>query len=676
MLNKLAWRNARRSVKNYFVYLFTMILITALMFAFHSMIFSDDIQQLSSDAGMFAMMIGMVTVFIVLLVIWLIHYMVRFMAERRSREFGLYLLMGFRKKQVARLFLKENTLLGFFAFLLGLIPGIFFQQVLTTLIYAVLQTEYHLKLVLKWEIFAMTAGIYAGAYFLALFRNHRRFRKLNIRGLLDQERENEKEVSGNSMSARWLFFLSVAYIVGFGVLMYRGKITMGSVWFLILGLLAAVYLMYIGLSAFLVAYIRKGGKSVWNHGNVFVLRQLASKIRTMRFTMGTLTVLFAVALVGISCALMLNRFQLTQSDEKWPFDVAVYRQEPDADFEQEEAAVRSCNTVVSSHVYRIWRNETTTWRDALLQVTSGVSDDSSYFRYDTYMLLSDYNFLRRMLGREEVSLGENEYLVQIKGRLRHVAETIAERPVNIGRKDYYCAGIETEGFEQNGQNGADYLLIVPDSAASEMTPYYSLYMAEIEGSAAPELQEKLYELQGINGGQGMLYDDWYEWEAADQDHGYGTDTMYVTNSSVLIKSDETYRMRFIFSVMMFPLFYIGLVFLCVALTVLAVQQLSDAGKYRKRYEILRRLGMREKDLHRVILRQIAIYYLCPFLAGMLLSGGICAYISDAFVSQTGVPDPVWYYFGSAVLMFGGIYLIYFCMTYLEFEKSLRSGKNA
>ena len=53
-------------------------------------------------------------------------------------------------------------------------------------------------------------------------------------------------------------------------------------------------------------------------------------------------------------------------------------------------------------------------------------------------------------------------------------------------------------------------------------------MAEIEGSAAPELQEKLYELQGINGGQGMLYDDWYEWEAADQDHGYGTDTMYVT----------------------------------------------------------------------------------------------------------------------------------------------------
>lgn len=311
----------------------------------------------------------------------------------------------------------------------------------------------------------------------------------------------------------------------------------------------------------------------------------------------------------------------------------------------------------------------------MAQMTAGVNDDSSYFRYDTFLLLSDYNALRIMLGRDAVSLGEDEYLVQIKRRLADQAEQIVrEHALIVGGREYHCVGFETDGFEQNGHNGADYLLVVSDSAAAELTPYYSLYMADIEGDAPAGLKEQLYEMQGVSADGEMLYDDWYDWEALNDDHGYGTDTMYVTNSSVLIRSEETWHMRFTFSIMMFPLFYIGLVFLCVALTVLAVEQLSDTDKYRKRYEILRRLGMDERELRQTVLRLLVIYYLCPFLAGVLLSGGICAYISQAFVAQTGVPDPVWFYFGSAVLIFGGIYLVYFFMTYAEFTNDVKTSR--
>jgi hypothetical protein len=40
MINKLAFRNAKRSIKDYLVYLITMVVISSLMFAFNSMIFS------------------------------------------------------------------------------------------------------------------------------------------------------------------------------------------------------------------------------------------------------------------------------------------------------------------------------------------------------------------------------------------------------------------------------------------------------------------------------------------------------------------------------------------------------------------------------------------------------------------------------------------------------------
>ena len=124
MFGKLAFRNVRRSARDYLVYVLTMTFIVALMFAFNSIIFSRDIQKMYELAGMMAAMIGIATFFIVLIVAWLINYMVRFILEKRSREFGIYLLVVVKKKEIARLYFAENLLLGAGAFLVGLIVTI------------------------------------------------------------------------------------------------------------------------------------------------------------------------------------------------------------------------------------------------------------------------------------------------------------------------------------------------------------------------------------------------------------------------------------------------------------------------------------------------------------------------------------------------------------------------
>lgn len=48
-------------------------------------------------AGMMAAMVGIATFFIVWIIAWLIHYMVRFILGKRSREFGIYLLIGMKR---------------------------------------------------------------------------------------------------------------------------------------------------------------------------------------------------------------------------------------------------------------------------------------------------------------------------------------------------------------------------------------------------------------------------------------------------------------------------------------------------------------------------------------------------------------------------------------------------
>jgi len=133
-------------------------------------------------------------------------------------------------------------------------------------------------------------------------------------------------------------------------------------------------------------------------------------------------------------------------------------------------------------------------------------------------------------------------------------------------------------------------------------------------------------------------------------------------------------MKFLLSTLIFPLIYVGLVFLCVALTVLAVQQLSDSGKYKYRYQLLGKLGMRTKELNQIIFRQLVIYYICPFAGAVLLSGGIVGFISHNFVKYSGVQAPSWSYFGLALLLFGGVYIIYFIATYIEFKRNIMSAQ--
>lgn len=676
MLNKLALRNAKRSFRDYFIYLMTMILITAMMFAFNSMIFSKDVQDICKEAGMMALMIGLATFFIVLIIIWLVHYMMRFMAEKRSREFATYLLLGFHKKQIANLFLKETVVLGTAAFIIGLLPGIFLQQVLITLIYAIVDTKYQVHLDVKPQTLLMTAGIFFGAYVLALFRNKKRFNKMNIRDMMYLDRQNEELKNGNKTGKQWLFIVSVLYILFFGWMMVNGRMTSDNIYPMLALLIASVYLLYIGLSAFLVSYIHKGRAGVWKEANVFVLRQLSSKVKTMQFTLGTLTLLFMVALLGASHAFMLNQFQSTQADEKWPFDIAVYNEDPNYNFTQEIKLLQDETSLESKYAYHIYENHTNDFVQYMNRYFKDVLDDSvsgtdAYFKYDPYMKLSDYNHLREMLGYERVTLDRNQYLIHIKKRLTDAGSVFSRKQLTVNGMQLECGGIRTEGFEQNGHNGADYLFIVPDETASSMTPYYSLLMAQVKGSVPKDLEQNLKRITTPDlpdtAGDSIAEDFNY---SDDNGRGYGTDIIYVSTADIFIRQTQEPEMKSILSIIIFPLFYIGLVFLCVALAVLAVQQLSDSNKYKSRYALLKKLGLKEKELNRTIRKQLFLYYIFPFIVAILLSGGMVLYDSRQFNRYSDVTAPVWSYFGLALLLFGGVYVIYFIATYIEFKRNL------
>ena len=736
MLSKLALRNVMRSARDYLVCFLTMTAVSAIMFAFHSLLFSKEIQQLFEMAVIFAVLVGLATFFVVLIVAWLINYMVRFILEKRSREFGIYLLIGMKKKEISRLYMRESLLLGAAAFAGGLALGMLLQQILLAILYSMIMMEYRPRLEWSMGCLITTAACYGGCYLLALLRCRGKFRKMNIHALMSSQKQNEEIRESHEQAKRWLLPLSGLFLLAFALFLFFFKAwNVPVILGFLLGLVVTIYVFYTGVAAWVICYIRRKGAGIFKGQNLFLLRQFSSKLKTLRFTLGTLTSLFVLALLGCAIALMFNDYQNQTLLDKWPFDVMVFSSDTSDTFREElDLLNRECS-VEESLIYDIRQNGTDTvnaWLYAHLKTFGGAYTDEdggldrealgrdeiwAYYEHDTYLALSDYNRLREMAGLLPVELEEGEYLLHLKERVwdetgdftgeleimvdpdsgeaevsadpvsgkaevtaeshsgeqRTMAEPHSEEtevmanPVS-GTTEHPTylrpAGIYTEPLSQDGHNGADYLLIVTDRTAERMEPYYRLLTVNLDGPAPDDLLRKL---DALPSGDSTID---FGGHRENTDMACGTDNIVVYVVTNIVRDNLIPEVKFMLSSIIFALVYIGLVFVCVALTVLSVQQLSDSAKYRFRYQVLHQIGLGQREISKVILKQLAGFYLCPILFAALISGTISIYLGWKFNVHTGTHTAAAGYFGLAFLLFLCVYAVYFVVTYVGFLRNV------
>ncbi|WP_170924704.1 ABC transporter permease [Candidatus Enterococcus clewellii] len=665
MLNKLSLRNARRSIKDYLVYIITMTIISSLMFAFNGLIFSDSIKTLLNEITSIAVFVGLATFFIILIVIWLTKYIINFMLERRSKEFGTYLLIGMDKRQVARMFKREHILLGGLTFLLGILPGYLLHIALINIFFAVFDSQYHYVVDINIYTYLLTISVYSVAYGLALLRINRKFKKMEIRDLLYLESNNE-----GSTKRKSLFYISLVYLVLFHLIVYTGQANVQTIWSLLLGLFVAIYGLFIGMSGYLTSYIQKKGPGIKRGASIFIFRQLASKIKTMRFTMGTLTILFAATILSWMFVLLFSGYQKEVFDGNlMAIDIFYLKDHVTTDFSEQQAIIEKYGEIEETHIYHIYENaqkkELNTY---LYENVKGAYDSegrSAYFDYDTYMLLSDYNQLRRMAGFEAVQLEEGKYLIQGKEKL---AKTFSEYSENhdllISGNSFSCQAVITDPFSQSGMNGADYILVVPDASEAILTPYFSIFAANADSDSMYEIE------QALEKNSGYLQDGDIEDKLLAIKYGTSSEQLITFSTPILVRESLIAELDSVTTGASFTLGYVGIVFLVVAMSILAIQQLSDAAKYKYRYQILKNLGMNRRERNRVILKQLGLYYLCPVVMAAVISAFTGVFASENFAYYTGLSTPGIYYYLIALVMFSAIFLIYFMITYISFVRAV------
>lgn len=656
MLTKLAIRNVKRSIKDYVLYVITITLIVALMFSFNSMLFSDLILNMNPRMADYKALLVMFSFLVLIVVAWLVNYMTKFMLEKRSKEFGTYLILGMENSDVSKLFFYENILLGVISLVLGTFLGVFVYQGLLVAITSFFGKDYQLNTDINFGAVLLTTVYYAVIQFIVAFRNNRYLKKLKIYDLINADKQNEAVKVKNITRSVIIFVLSIlAALV---------SLTNAPVIIILICMILFIYGFYMGLSGILVLIISKTKRFKYKKTNLFIFRQLSSKINTMGFTMGTIAVLFTLALLCCNYALSLTTFKV-ETARYAPFDICLTDLSADENFEDVREMLQKDGWVKDDIAYRIYRSDD----DKFKKVLQDNEVSGGFCEYDTYMKVSDYNVLRGFLGLNQVSLGENEYIIHSVASVSEYYNSYIKKnsEITINGKQYKCQNIYDEDFAQNGQNGSGYVIVVPDATAESMEVYYSQYTCQTLKETNNDLYIKL---------QNYIKQDAEYWatssgESTELDHGMGIDSAYIVYDNIMVKNGGCIaEVQAAIITVVTSISYIALVFICVALTILAVQQLSDSTKYKFRYKVLNNLGVDNRQRSKIIFKQLLIYFGCPVIVPIAISMGISLKLNQIMLAGTQILSSNYSFFIGALLVFLLIYCVYFIATYIGFKRNV------
>ena len=138
MLFKIALKNMGKSIRDYAVYFFTIVIGVAIFYIFNSLESQTVMMNVSKDTReiikmMITIMSGL-SVFVSFVLAFLIIYANRFLMKRRNREFGIYLTLGMGKRKVSAILVLETLVVGIGSLAAGLAIGVFASQFMSAFV--------------------------------------------------------------------------------------------------------------------------------------------------------------------------------------------------------------------------------------------------------------------------------------------------------------------------------------------------------------------------------------------------------------------------------------------------------------------------------------------------------------------------------------------------------------
>jgi len=649
---KLALRNLKRSLKEYSIYVFTVTITMTLLYAFFAIAFSGEMQDLVTTYDNIKSIMIMVSILVTLIIAWLIYYISNFILQKRSCEFGMYLLLGMKRTQVSRMFLFEQLALGAVGFFIGCVLGIFVYEILHAILLNIFGFAYAFQLSFSWSACGAAFLCFLSIYLLEMIREGIALKKQSIHTMLYNASRNEKTAKGSRLSG--FYFLAAVLLAAAGLYvtqqylrsMVNGQSSDSMLLMLgVFAIIVSVYLFFYGISAVLGIFLNRHRKIKYKGNCMYLYGQIAGRLRSNRTVLATLSLLTLLTLLFLCIALKFNEVKELSNARFVPFDIMASSSEK-LNMKSIESYLQEHKISYQSADIHYYQKEE---RDDFYSVVKGKSYYTEDEKHSVYMKQSDFNKLRSLKGKPSVTLKADEYMIvcatDIKDSLQEYG---AQHTLHLQGKRLQLRGVDDTEYGQTRNSG--YYLIVADEHVKHAKPYFREWVANTD----PETEVSWYQ-DTVN----QFFDDNKE-QVGDSYYSY---------ASYRVKAKWFEENAVGFVSICFSLFYLSFIFICISATILAVQQLSDAHRQRYSYAMLHKMGVNQRQLHALLAKQIAVYFIIPLVLPIVYLLPIIRMLDELF-EMTYASANMFIYLGGSMLFFLAVYGCYYVMAYLGCKRNI------
>ncbi|XZK30088.1 ABC transporter permease [Clostridium perfringens] len=671
MYFKLAFKNIKKSYKNYVIYFLTLIFGICIFYTFNSIesqsVMMELNEQKQSAFMMAEQLIGYFSVFIAFVLGFLIVYANNYLIKRRKKEFGIYMTLGMENGSLSKMIFLETLFIGAISLGIGVVLGIMLSQALSVLTAYMFQVDLtKFQFVFSPLGFKRTVLCFSIIYLVVLIFNFISVRKIKLIDLLTASKRNEKPTIKNLWVSVILFLVSVGILGTAYYKVIHDGIAVAS--FNILGLpivlgCVGTFIFFYSLTGFFLKVIQGNKKFYLRDLNMFVMKQISSKINTTFVSLSFICLMLFLAICTFSGGLGINRAINADLNDLTKFDVTFWSNSG----ENIEKLLKEKNIDISNIAKE---DSNMIMYDSKIKYSNFLSKEGMTAMKNYFPVANDndilvigengYNNTLKLLGKEPVNLNENQYLAvgNIDEMKKWVNESLENgnmdqmkklvnkssengKKINISGKTLEPANKKYENINLYNftMKGDILIFVVKDSLLEGLKPVSSRFnmMLKDNSNTKEELEnvrDQLVESQVYSITKKEIYDN-----AA----GLGATMAYLG-------------------------IYLGLIFIITSAVVLAIQQLTESTDNVERYRLLKEIGVDQKMINKAIFTQVGVYFMLPLslaivhsIVGLKISSTIVGVFGNASIMPNIIITAIIF-----VIIYGG----YFLATYLGAKKNI------
>lgn len=329
-LNQLVLRSMRKNLKSYYLYIFALVFSVSLYYSFVTLQYNPTIVNEIGN-GRSSAVLKAASYLLLFIVIFFVLYANKLFMNRRSKEIGLYQLVGMSKSLVARLIAIENIILWFSAIVIGVLVGLLTSRIFVMILLKIVEKDAFVELSFSLEALMMTVVVFSVLLLIVILQTAIRIKRVTLLALITTTAvadERVKKFNAFQMFLGFVGLISIGYGYYLSTTLLDFNLTANVLLFKMVSVLAltvgGTYFVFRFSVALILNLVRKSKKGLMSIQDVLSLSTIMHRMKANAMSLTTITVLSATTLAILTLTYISYYSADSVAKQAVPYDYIMY----------------------------------------------------------------------------------------------------------------------------------------------------------------------------------------------------------------------------------------------------------------------------------------------------------------------------------------------------------------